>query len=88
MIYTHNLNIINIISCLDIFFFFKQFYHYTIYAIILIYVHHTAEPLMLYFIDYYNEKIDTSTRLLYLFGVSYHMIANGTGRSSHIHNHH
>ena len=45
----NNLNIISIISYFDIFPFFLYYYHYTIYDIILISIHHTVGPFMLYF---------------------------------------
>ena len=51
---THHLNIIGIISCLEIFFFFLAILplHHVIYTIILLGIGRTAEPLMLYFIEH------------------------------------
>ena len=52
MLDTEHLNIISIISCFDILFYFGKCYHYLIYANILIFLNSTAETSMLYFIEY------------------------------------
>ena len=46
---TQHLDIISIISCFNKFLFLKQYYHYTIYDIILISVHSTYGSFTLYF---------------------------------------
>ena len=56
-----HLNIICIISYFEIFPFLKHYFHYNIYAIILISLHHTAGPSHCPFFDIYNTIVVLKT---------------------------
>ena len=67
--YAHNLNIICIILYFDMFTFFRYYYHYNIYAIILISPHRTDGTSCCLFFDIYNKFIVLTTDKPRLFTV-------------------
>ena len=79
----NHLTIICIISYFDIYHFFDHYFHYNIYAIILISLQRTAGTPRFLFFDTYNKFVVLTTDKPRLFTVVFNYIAyftNNTGK--------